>query len=106
MASVNNDSVSGTPSGCERVIQLDETLHSVNSSAFEVRGFSESIPEDIGASLNESLFNAAISGEEVMNSTPKRKCVSKKVEYSEAVGVGDAVDSDDDKSWVPGDSTP
>ena len=59
MASVNNNSVSGTQSGYERVIQLDETLHSVNSSAFEVSGFSELIPEDIGASLNESLFNTA-----------------------------------------------
>ena len=62
MASVNNSSVSGTPSGSERVVQLDETLHSVNSSALEISGYSESFPEDVAASLNESLFNFAISG--------------------------------------------
>ena len=75
MASVNNNSVSGTPS--ERVIQLDETMHSVNSSALEVSGLSELLPENIGVSLNESLFNAALSGEEVRISTPKRKCKPK-----------------------------
>ena len=42
MASVNNNSVSGTPS--ERVIQLDETVHSVNSSALEVSGLSKLLP--------------------------------------------------------------
>ena len=71
---MNNKSVSSTPS--ERVNQLNETLLSVNSSALDVSGFSE-LPENIGLSLNESLFNAALSGEEVRISTPKRKCKPK-----------------------------
>ena len=53
MASVNKSSVSGTPSGCERVVQLDETLKSVNSSALEISGFSELIPEDIAVQLKK-----------------------------------------------------
>ena len=104
MASVNNNSVSSTPS--ERVIQLNETVHSVNSSALDVSGLSE-LPENIGLSLNESLFNAALSGEEVRNSTPKRKRVNQKVNHCEDGDECCDVDSDDDQSYVlPVESTP
>ena len=103
MASVNNNSVSSTPS--ERVIQLNETVHSVNSSALDVSGLSE-LPENIGLSLNESLFNAALSGEEVRISTPKRKCVNQKLDYREDGDERCDVDSDDDQLYVPVESTP
>ena len=101
---MNNNSVSCTPS--ERVIQLDETVHSVNSSALEVSGLSELLPENIGLSLNESLFNAALSGEEVRISTPKRKCVNQKLDYREDGDECCDVDSDDDQLYVPVESTP
>ena len=94
---MNNNCVSSTP--IERLNQLNETVLSVNSSALDVSGLSE-LPENIGLSLNISLFNAALSGEEVRIHTPKRKCVNQKLDYREDGDECYDVDSDDDQSYV------
>ena len=90
--------MNSTPS--ERVNhQLNDTLLSANSSAFDVSGFSE-LPENFGISMNESLINAALNEEERV-STPKRKCVSKNPDYRESGDWFSDVDSDNDQSFVP-----
>ena len=90
--------MNSTPS--ERVNhQLNDTLLSANSSAFDVSGFSE-LPENFGISMNESLINAALNEEERV-STPKRKCVSKNPDYCESGDGFSDVDSDNDQSFVP-----
>ena len=94
MASVNS-----TPS--ERVNhQLNDTLLSANSSAFDVSGFSE-LPENFGISMNESLLNAALIDEEERISTLKRKCASQNPDYREFGDEFCDVDSDNDQSFVP-----
>ena len=51
--------------------------------------------------MNESLFNAALSGEEVRISTPKRKCASQNPDYRESGDEFCDVDSDNDQLFVP-----
>ena len=97
MASVNS-----TPSERVNQNQLNDTLLSANSSAFDVSGFSE-LPENFGISMNESLINAALNEEERV-STPKRKCVSKNPDYCESGdgdGLSDAVLSQEESVSTP-----
>ena len=92
--------MNSTPSERVNQNQLNDTLLSANSSAFDVSGFSE-LPENFGISMNESLLNAALIDEEERVSTPKRKCASQNPDYRESGDEFCDIDSDNDQSFVP-----